>query len=292
MVKEQKLSDKEQEKQIVQVIQSKEAAPNGVLSKLNRAQVDLLKRTIAKGASDDEIKLFLEICKGTNLNPFLHQAHLVPFWDSKAGVDTRVIIVGIDGKRAIAEESGNYAGSDDPIYVGETELEIEEAVYKNKVKTMVKRKLKVPDKATVTVYKIVQGVRCPFVATARWNEYFPKKETNRGRWHAMPYLMIGKCAEALALRKAFPKLLSGIYSPEEMDQASERPEQKSAKAMTSLITLIKKATGKEIEELMRKMDASDKYSKEQKQSFVKAASDRLQELNGTKNQKVVEGVVQ
>ena len=72
--------------------------------------------------------------------------------------------------------------------------------------------------ATVTVWKLVAGVRCSFTATARWSEYCPAPPAN-SMWLRMPHLMLGKVAEALALRKAFPRDLHGLYASEEMDQA-------------------------------------------------------------------------
>ena len=71
----------------------------------------------------------------------------------------------------------------------------------------------------MTVYKIVGGQRCGFTATARWDQYFPG-EKQGFMWKKMPHLMLGKCAEALAIRKAFPAELSGLYTQEEMQQAS------------------------------------------------------------------------
>jgi hypothetical protein len=81
-----------------------------------------------------------------------------------------------------------------------------------------------PTTATATVYKSVDGMRTAFTATAAWNEYFPG-EAQGFMWKKMPYLMIGKCAEALALRKAFPAELSGVYTNEEMMQADSEPRQ-------------------------------------------------------------------
>jgi hypothetical protein len=82
---------------------------------------------------------------------------------------------------------------------------------------------------------MVEGTRVPFTASARWKEYVQEKdeyEDSRktgkkvpaAMWAKMPYLMLGKVAEALALRKAFPNDLSGIYTHEEMQQADIQVE--------------------------------------------------------------------
>jgi hypothetical protein len=65
---------------------------------------------------------------------------------------------------------------------------------------------------------MTQGQRFAYTATARWSEYCPD---NAPMWKRMPHTMLGKCAEALALRKAFPQQLAGLYSREEMDQADK-----------------------------------------------------------------------
>jgi hypothetical protein len=74
----------------------------------------------------------------------------------------------------------------------------------------------------VTVYKMIAGQRCPFTATARWDQYYPG-DSQGFMWRKMPHLMLGKCAEGLALRKAFPAELAGAYVKEEMDQAHAEP---------------------------------------------------------------------
>lgn len=159
-------------------------------------QVDLIKSTIAKGATDDELKLFLHFARRTGLDPLAKQIYFQKRRNNKTQKDDLTIITGIDGYRLIADRTGKYVGNDDPVFDNENQ----------------------PRKATVTVYKMIGGVRCPFTASARWEQYFPG-DAMGFMWRKMPHLMLGKCAEALALRKAFPAELSGVYIKEEMDQA-------------------------------------------------------------------------
>jgi phage recombination protein Bet len=136
------------------------------------------------------LALFLHQCKRTGLDPLARQIYCIKR-GGKATIQT-----GIDGYRLIADRTGVYAGNDDPRFEGDEDGH--------------------PLKATVTVWKLVGGQRCGFTATARWSEY----KAEGPMWGRMPYLMLGKVAEALALRKAFPADLSGLYTDEEMDQAA------------------------------------------------------------------------
>lgn len=273
------LTQKEQKEVriIERVIENREIAPADAFGKLTRSQVDLIKRTVAKGASDDELRLFVQVCKGANLNPFLRQVHLVPRWDSKLGAEVRAIQVGIDGFRAVAESSGAYAGNDDPIFDGEHEIPYTK--YENK--KPIDSKLTVPAKATVTVYKLMDGQRYGFTATARWEEYYPGQKMGF-QWHIRPYLMLGKCAEALALRKAFPKLLSGMYAAEEMDRTAQTDNEaaKTQKGFQTLMSAVAKATLPELEDYKVKIEKSDKYSDDQKAEFIETVDKRIAELKG------------
>lgn len=157
-------------------------------------------------ASDGELQVFFYQAKKSGLDPLTNQIHLVTRMNRKTNKYQSTIQTGIDGFRAIADRTGTYAGADDAVFdEGLTQFQ------------MIKAKRN-PSTATVTVYKIVGGVRCPFVATAEWDAYYPGKEGGF-MWEKMPYLMLAKCAEALALRKAFPAQLSGVYSDDEMHQA-------------------------------------------------------------------------
>jgi phage recombination protein Bet len=155
-------------------------------------QVDLIKSQVAVGATDNELRLFLYVADKSGLDPVTKQIYFI----KRGGKMT--IQTAIDGFRAIADRTGQYSSSDEPIF---------EEIGNN------------PVKATVTVGKVVQGVEGKFTASARWSEYYPEK--NAFMWDKMPHTMLGKCAEALALRKAFPAQLSGLYTGDEMDQAGK-----------------------------------------------------------------------
>lgn len=254
------------------IIENKELSVADTFGTLSRAQIDLIKKTVAKGASDDELKLFIQVCKGAKLNPFLKQVFLVPRWNSQTGKEDRAIQVSIDGLRAIAEEGGAYAGNEDPIFDGENEVTIE-----GKSST---KKLKHPLTAKVTVYKIVQGGRYEFSATARWAEYYPGAKMGF-QWHIRPYLMLGKCAEALALRKAFPKLLSGMYAQEELDRSAgeERPQVSVGELEKKIASRVATMSQDEINDFKPKMAGSDKYTAKQKAEFFKLVEKREGELS-------------
>jgi phage recombination protein Bet len=177
-------------------------------------QVQLIKNTVARGSTDDELKLFLYTARRTGLDPLTKQIHFVKrkVWNKQKQCYEEIgtIQTGIDGYRAIAERSKTLAGIDDAV-VEETEGS------------------KYPSKSSVTVYRMVEGQRVGFTASARWTEYASTDRDGKPQqmWNKMPYLMLGKCAEALALRKAFPNDLSGLYTFEEMQQADneEKPRE-------------------------------------------------------------------
>ena len=149
-------------------------------------------------ATDSELILFSKVCKESGLSPFKNQIYAI-FRKNKQGEEVMSIQTGIDGYRSIAERTGKYLGSDDPV------LKFDE---KNNLVS-----------ATVTVWKLVNGQKCSFSSTAHYDEY--RSDRPETLWQKMPKLMLSKCAEALALRKCFPNELSGLYTQEEMGQAEE-----------------------------------------------------------------------
>lgn len=149
-------------------------------------------------ATTSEIEYLFAVAARTGLDPVQRQLYGIMRYDARAKRAKLTVQVGIDGFRAVAARTREYAGSDDAVFTG-TGPEL---------------------KATVTVYRITQGVRCPFTASARWSEYVQTTRDGKpsGQWGSKPFVMLAKCAEALALRKAFPAELGGIYTDAEMPQ--------------------------------------------------------------------------
>ena len=168
-------------------LENKQAA----IERFSSEELTLIKQTVAKDATDQELSLFLYTAGMRGLNPLTRQIHFV----KRGGQGT--IQTGIDGLRLIAQRTGKYAPGSKP------------TVFEYDSKGQLIR-------ATVFGIKVMNGQGFEFSATARLSEY--KVDTNQ-IWRKMPETMLEKCAEAKMLRRGFPEELSGIYTDEEMAQA-------------------------------------------------------------------------
>ena len=158
------------------------------------------------------VNMFFEMCKSNGLNPLSRHAYIVPRNEKQKDGSYKVkysLQVSIDGFRSIAEKTGQYIGSSEALFdSGLNEFECKTAGKKH------------PITASVTVEKIIDGIVGKFTATASWDSYAVLYNGNpSGLWLKFPFLMLAKCAEALALRKAFPSVLGGLYTSDEMQQA-------------------------------------------------------------------------
>jgi phage recombination protein Bet len=187
-----------------------------------RAQLDLIKRTVAKGASDLELELFVKQCERTGLDPFARQIYAIKRWDSQLRTEVMQTQVSIDGLRTLAADTQEMMGQEGPYWCGPDGKWADVWLGPDE-----------PRAAKVTVLRGKSWVAetpalARFTGVALYDSYC--QTTKEGRptkmWAQMGPEMLAKCAEALALRKAFPQKLSGLYTSDEMGQASNSSDLK------------------------------------------------------------------
>lgn len=224
-----------------------ESAHKG-LAGYSGAQLQLIKRTVAKDTSPEEFDLFMAVAQMKRLDPFSKQISAIVFSKDNAEKRNMSIITTIDGMRAIAARSGHYRpDEDEPDYTYDESLKCPAnpaGLVKAKVRIFI------ADAAREGGWKPATGV-------AYWEEFAPLKEDVEGgytwedtgevwadsgkpkrrkvprnanaavvqqvegNWAKMPRIMLAKCAEAQALRKAFPEDLSGLYEGAELERAQQ-----------------------------------------------------------------------
>jgi phage recombination protein Bet len=177
----------------------------------SREQLAALRQIGIEDAPNADLAIFLHQAKRTGLDPFARQLYMVGRWDNKTHSKKWTIQASIDGLRLVAHRVADRLrepiGYEDTLWCGP------DGIWRD-----VWLSDEPPAAAKVCVLR--DGQRFP--STARWSSYVQttrEGETTR-MWKRMPDLMIAKCAEALALRKGFPQDLSGIYTDDEMGQAS------------------------------------------------------------------------
>ncbi len=186
----------------------REAAQMAAPGDFGAEHMRIVREAFAAGASQTEFEVMWAGAKARGLDPVKKQIYFIKRYDMQRQCEVWASQVSIDGFRSIAASSSLYDGQDEPEYE-----------YDAQGRMLLAR---------VRVYR--KGVSRPFVGVARWAEYVQTKKGGdpTHMWTKMEHTMLGKCAEALGLRKAFPELLGGLHSPDEMAQA-ENPEPPKAR---------------------------------------------------------------
>lgn len=176
----------------------KDTLPSLAMSEAELMKV--LESSLYPSAQPESIKLVIGYCKAAGLDPIQKPVHIVPMWDSKAGKMRDVIMPGIGAYRTQAARSGEYAGVTEPEYGPDTTKDIGGGP------------VTFPAWCKVTVKRLLSnGVIAEFSATERWMENYAvkggkeKSVAPNAMWFKRPYGQLAKCAEAQALRKAFPE---------------------------------------------------------------------------------------
>lgn len=183
----------------------------------HRAVRTALKNSLYPGATDDSVDMVIEYCKAARLDPMTKPVHLVPMRvkDAKTGnYEWRdVVMPGIELYRTKAHRTGEYAGMDKPEFGQTMQAEFAKG-----------QPFHYPEYCTVIVYRTIQGNRVPFPGTAHWLETYAQRGKDDPRpnamWSKRPWGQIEKCAEALALRRAFPEAVGAQPTADEMEGKS------------------------------------------------------------------------
>lgn len=184
----------------------------------------LVQQIFPSAKSAESVLMALAYCRQRKLDIFKKPVHIVPIYDSKKREYVETVWPGISEIRTTAARTGEYAGQDEVEFGSmierEFEAEFDEWENRKKIGTRVERKtVRYPEWAKVTVYRITQGGRYGYTAKVYWEETYAsigKSDMPNEMWSRRARGQLEKCAEAAALRKAFPEELGNTYSAEEM----------------------------------------------------------------------------
>lgn len=176
-----------------------------------QALIEVLQTSLYPGAALQSVKMVMGYCKATGLDPMQKPVHIVPMWDKNTRQMRDVVMPGIGLYRIQAARTGEHVGTDEPVFGPLIELTLDGQTFT------------VPEWCSVTVYRMKNGVRAPFIATEYWVEnYAPAGKDSvapNAMWKKRARGQLSKCAEAQALRKGFPEVGSAPTA-EEMEGKS------------------------------------------------------------------------
>lgn len=186
----------------------------------------LITDVLVKGGTDTEVKFFFQVAERLKMDPFKRQIHAMKRYDGTLQREVLQFMVSIEGLRSIAarcktdDGKDAYAGSSKPLFTYKPDGTL--------------------NTAEVTILKIVQGEPREFTAEVFYDECVQTRNVYEGfgnnrrkigeepnsMWQKRPHGQLGKCAEAAALRKAFPEETGGVYIEEELPDREDNDKLK------------------------------------------------------------------
>lgn len=234
--------------------EAKAAVPSQVPAVLQERGVDLsmynvLRNVVFPAAKDDgAIAMAFDYCKARGLDILKKPVHIVPVWDSRAnggrGGMVETVWPSIYEVRTTAARTGAYAGKDAPAFgpdvtktFGAEEYSVKNRNGNWEKKKGVPKSYTFPESCTVTIYKLISGVRVAFSGTVYWEEaaVFTKDGHPNAMWSKRVRGQLAKCAEAEALRAAFPEETGGMMTAEEMEGRSIRNAETVGQSTTKAV---------------------------------------------------------
>ncbi len=257
----------------------------------------LVESTFPAARSVGAVILALAYCKARNLDPFKKTVHIVPIWDKARGCEVETVWPGIAEYRTTASRTACYAGHDEVVHG--PMLDDKWGDVDRKGKKYGEVAVAFPEWSQMTVYRIVNGERCAFPGPkVYWLETYASKKGGcpNSMWAKRPFGMIDKCAEAAALRGAFPEELGGEPTYEEwggfrwhgrdaIDVDTEAPAQleaptKSANLAESLKATQQKTVDQSEPEKPEAGTPTDKPDRDgQAEGHADAAADEARQLD-------------
>jgi phage recombination protein Bet len=185
-------------------------SPGATLALTEPELIDVLQSSLYPGAALNSIKMVIGYCRAANLDPMQKPVHIVPMWDKNAKVMRDVIMPGVGLYRTQAARSNALAGIGKPVFGPMVEMQLSGIV------------VRVPEWCEVTVQRLLpNGAIGDFTATEYWIENYATagKDTDAPNtmWKKRPRGQLAKCAQAQALRMAFPEMTGSAPTADEME---------------------------------------------------------------------------
>lgn len=188
---------------------------------IDKGQWKVLAEAIFPAAkSIDAIVMALTYCKSRNLDVFKRPVHIVPMWDSARGAMVETVWPGISELRTTASRTKGYAGCDEAQFGPAITMDFTGRIKEKGDWKDAKITVEFPEWCRITLYRVVGNERCKFVGPkVSWLESYATQgasELPNKMWQERPEGQLEKCAEAAALRRAFPEEIGNELTAEEM----------------------------------------------------------------------------